>query len=624
MDHFGKISSIASLPLPDGEHIRDFDAAQAAAKKAARAAKKAEEATGVLPTSAITAPDSPAAGIGTPEKTKAKQAAAGVITFPSQLMFSATESNKDGSEWATPQDFFDILDAEFHFTLDAAASDLNHKCAAYYTKEQDALQQKWTGTVWCNPPFTRKHIGKWLTKGIESASAGATVVFVLPVRTDTRWFRNLVEHKAEVRFVPGRVKFEHATGKKNAAPFPSMVVIYRPPNWLSATAPSAETIRKTENTESPHLSPSALIEETEKYLRRYVSFVDSSNAFALALWTVGTHIYEAFDAYGYLAIIAATKRAGKTRLMEILSFLAARSHHSADITPAALFALVENEKPTLMVDEAERFAASQKDFRAIINSGYRRGGTVTRRQGTGVRHYKVYCPKVFVLIGDLYDTLRDRSIIISLRRAHAPERFIYVEARSEGNALRDEVATLLSSRAQEIADAYSGLDRFDFLADREEEIWSPLFAVCRVVCPDRWQELERVAVDIATTKTAEARKHTDIPQHEDAAQQIEYGERALRDLIQIVRSQRRKAISTAAAIPALRDLPTGPWRAFRGEGLKTNIEGSMLLASLLEPFGVRPHTIRLRPKSEGANGSTAKGYVLADLVEAAEKTGVFL
>jgi hypothetical protein len=77
------------------------------------------------------------------------------------------------------------------------------------------------------------------------------------------------------------------------------------------------------------------------------------------------------------------------------------------------------------------------------------------------------------------------------------------------------------------------------------------------------------------------------------------------------------------AIPALRDLPTGPWRAFRGEGLKPNIEGSMMLASLLEPFGVRPRTIRLRPKSQGANGSTAKGYVLADLIEAAQKTGVF-
>jgi hypothetical protein len=50
----------------------------------------------------------------------------------------------------------------------------------------------------------------------------------------------------------------------------------------------------------------------------------------------------------------------------------------------------------------------------------------------------------------------------------------------------------------------------------------------------------------------------------------------------------------------------------------------MLLASLLEPFGVRPRTIRLRPKSQGPSGSTAKGYVLAELIEAAKKIGVFL
>lgn len=190
--------------------------------------------------------------------------------------------------------------------------------------------------------------------------------------------------------------------------------------------------------------------------------------------------------------------------------------------------------------------------------------------------------------------------------------------------LRDKLAETLAIHAEEIADSCHELGRLDFLSDREEEIWSPLFAICRVLCPDRWGELTRAAVDISTAKTAEARKHTELAhQHEDVAQQIEFGERALRDLIQIIGSRRTKSISTADAIPALRELPTGPWRAYRGEGLKPGIEGSMLLASLLEPFVVRPRTIRLRPKSQGANGSTAKGYVLADLMEAAKKTGVF-
>jgi hypothetical protein len=230
---------------------------------------------------------------------------------------------------------------------------------------------------------------------------------------------------------------------------------------------------------------------------------------------------------------------------------------------------------------------------------------------------------VFVLIGDVYDTLRDRSIIINLRRAHSPHRFIYADAHGEGKQLREKLTELLAIHGEKIAEAYTDLCRLDCLMDREEEIWSPLFAICRVLCPDRWNELTRVAVDISTAKTAEARKYTDLPQHEDAAQQVEYGERALLDVIHVIENRRRKSISTAEVIPALRELPTAPWRAFRGEGLKPNIEGSMMLASLLEPFGVRPRTIRLRPKSQGPNGSTAKGYVLGDLREAAQKTGVF-
>jgi Protein of unknown function (DUF3631) len=369
-------------------------------------------------------------------------------------------------------------------------------------------------------------------------------------------------------------------------------------------------------------SPAVLLKEVEAYLRRYVAFSNDAYAFPLALWLAGTHVYDNFDAYGYLVITAATKRAGKTRLMELLSFVAARARHVADITPAAMFGMIENEQPSLMIDEAERFAASQQEFRAIINSGYRRGGEVTRRQGQDIRRYRVYCPKVFVLIGDPNDTLRDRSIVINLRRAHSPYRSTYSGTQAEGKVLRDKLVEMLATHSEQIADAYVDLGRFDFLSDREEEIWSPLFSICRVLCPDRWGELVRAAVDISTAKTAEARKFTDLQQHEDAAQQIEYGERVLRDLIQIIESKRKKSISTAEAIIALRELPTGPWRAFRGAGLEPGIEGSMMLASLLERFGVRPRTIRLRPKSQGAKGSTVKGYVLEDLKQAWQKAGL--
>ena len=53
--------------------------------------------------------------------------------------------SSDKNFWETPQKLFDELDAEFHFTLDAAASDENHKCARYFTQSDDGLRQNWEG-----------------------------------------------------------------------------------------------------------------------------------------------------------------------------------------------------------------------------------------------------------------------------------------------------------------------------------------------------------------------------------------------------------------------------------------------------------------------------------------------
>lgn len=137
-------------------------------------------------------------------------------------MNSAVFYSSKTDMWATPQDFFDALDAEFHFTLDACAVKENAKCEAYYTPEQDGLDQPWTGRVWCNPPYGR-NVGQWVKKAHYTASGGGFVVMLLPARTDTRWFHDYIYGKTEVRFIKGRLKFGSC---QNAAPFPSMVVIF--------------------------------------------------------------------------------------------------------------------------------------------------------------------------------------------------------------------------------------------------------------------------------------------------------------------------------------------------------------------------------------------------------------
>jgi len=139
-------------------------------------------------------------------------------------------------EHPTPQWFFDALNKEFGFTLDPCATHENAKCPTYFTKDDDGLTQSWGGhTVFMNPPYGRT-IGQWMRKAYETSLGGATVVCLVPARTDTKWWRDnvgyydweagrQVNHASEVRMVTGRLKFGAA---KHTAPFPSAVVIFRP------------------------------------------------------------------------------------------------------------------------------------------------------------------------------------------------------------------------------------------------------------------------------------------------------------------------------------------------------------------------------------------------------------
>jgi len=137
--------------------------------------------------------------------------------FSRNVMFSSATD-----DWETPQDLFDELDKQFHFTLDPCASIKNAKCAKYFTKEQNGLLQSWRGeTVFVNNPYSDNT--KWVRKAYrESKKPDTTVVMLLPSRTDTKWFHQYCV-KGTIWFIKGRLKFG---GQENSAPFPSMVVIF--------------------------------------------------------------------------------------------------------------------------------------------------------------------------------------------------------------------------------------------------------------------------------------------------------------------------------------------------------------------------------------------------------------
>ena len=137
----------------------------------------------------------------------------------SQALFSTGKN-----DWATPQELFDELDAEFHFTLDPCATPETAKCAKFYTEKDNGLVQDWTGeTVFCNPPYSDQQQTEWVRKCYEHGLRGGVAVMLIPARTDTKRFHEYIYGKAEVRFIKGRLKFG---GCENSAPFPSMIVVF--------------------------------------------------------------------------------------------------------------------------------------------------------------------------------------------------------------------------------------------------------------------------------------------------------------------------------------------------------------------------------------------------------------
>jgi phage N-6-adenine-methyltransferase len=133
------------------------------------------------------------------------------------MMTSATD------DWATPQKFFDECDTKYGpFDMDVCASITNAKVWRFFDESMDGLSQTWEGTVWMNPPYG-KTIKQWMKKAYESSLIGATVVCLVPARTDTAWWHDYAMN-GEILFIRGRLKFGKGDG---TAPFPSALVIFK-------------------------------------------------------------------------------------------------------------------------------------------------------------------------------------------------------------------------------------------------------------------------------------------------------------------------------------------------------------------------------------------------------------
>lgn len=138
-------------------------------------------------------------------------------------MNTAVHFSSRTDAWGTPMFLFRQLDDEFHFTLDVCAHKDNAKCERFFSRVENGLAQDWGNAVcWMNPPYGDE-IGAWMEKAYIASQHGATVVCLVPSRTDTEWWHKYAMH-GEIRFIRGRLKFG---GAESSAPFPSAVVIFR-------------------------------------------------------------------------------------------------------------------------------------------------------------------------------------------------------------------------------------------------------------------------------------------------------------------------------------------------------------------------------------------------------------
>lgn len=133
--------------------------------------------------------------------------------------------DQEPDDWYTPGWLFERMNALYGpFTLDVAASPTNAKCAEFFTRSDDGLEQPWRGRVWCNPPY--KNLLSWVRKAFEETRSGRcdAVLLLLPAHTSTDWFHDYALPFAELHWVRRKVKFG---GKGAQAYMPTVAVIFR-------------------------------------------------------------------------------------------------------------------------------------------------------------------------------------------------------------------------------------------------------------------------------------------------------------------------------------------------------------------------------------------------------------
>ncbi len=356
----------------------------------------------------------------------------------------------------------------------------------------------------------------------------------------------------------------------------------------------------------PATEGAALLDELCAALTRYVVLPSEAAVHAVALWIAATHGQPAFEHAPRLAINAPEKRCGKSRLLDIIEATCHNPLLTVNATTAAIFRSIGEDPPTLIVDEADTIFGTKKaaeqneDLRGLLNAGHQRGRPAIRCVGPHqeVKKFPTFAMAALAGIGELPDTIRDRAVVIRMRRRKPGEEVKPYRHRRDGpplHTLRDRLAAWVRAHLQALEEAEPAMP----LEDRAADTWEPLFAIAELA-GGPWPE--RAAK--AATEITNAEISTEV--------EASLGVRLLTDCRAIFThgmfpGAQHGVIASEELVKRLRAIDDAPW-----DGFGLNTRG---LSQRLEPYGIRPD--RVRP--DGRSGAQVRGYKLADFIDAFER-----
>lgn len=358
-----------------------------------------------------------------------------------------------------------------------------------------------------------------------------------------------------------------------------------------------------------------LIERMVALLRHYVAMTEGQ-ALVAALWALNTWTYERFAAVPYLEIWAMHKRSGKSTLAEILCALSRGGRVLATARVLAMVRMIEGTEGHYVpfLEESERFwRGGLGDERSILATGYRKGAQHEVMGKTGIERFRTFCPKAFVLIGNVHDILRDRCISLKMDRSTPKGNWTLDRVAGEAEAMA--IIEAWKDVARTVTGPFPIVDPDWLTSSRDREIWSPLFSLAAVLKLHKatLELLVRTSVDMAALKQLPAVKYSPS-QDEPVGDDGNAAEAVLRD-VRLCLQAGETRVTTDELLRRLHAIDTAPWRSWRGNGLD-----SIALAALLVRFGIEGEQWTVgKSVTDPQTGKRARKYVRGYSVKALTK-----